>query len=94
MRHKLALILWKCFSLNILSSFNRLQAASWQHNQATLKKQIFFYCLLLVAEQQKGRRRGRQRYDAAPHKALLCALEGAGRGGGGGVLVGEVCTRV
>lgn len=94
MRHKLALILWKCFSLKILSSFNRLQAASWQHNQATLKKQIFFYCLLLVAEQQKGRRRGRQRYDAAPHKALLCALEWGWEGGGGGVLVGEVCTRV
>lgn len=58
MRHKLALILWKCFSLNILSSFNRLQAASWQHNQATLKKQFFllFIARCRAAEREKKRK--------------------------------------
>lgn len=59
MTHKLALILWKCFSLNILSSFNRLQAASWQHSQATLKKQYIFLLFIArcrAAEREKKRK--------------------------------------
>lgn len=59
MTYKLALILWKCFSLNILSSFNRLQAASWQHSKATFKKQFFllFIARCRAAEREKKKKK-------------------------------------
>lgn len=93
MRHKLALILWKCFSLNILSSFNRLQAASWQHNEATLKKQFFFivYCSL------PSSRKGEEEEDSVMMPLLIkpyCAHSKGLGGGEEGAFSSVKCVRV